>query len=200
MYWHAEGMKTLVSGTVKYQGRTYVVKPETSYGYSDKNWGSNFTSPWVWLSSNNLTSKVTGKKLEDSVFDIGGGCPKVFGIPLKRKLLSAFWYEGKPFEYKSAVDYFKNHNLQSHRQKAIQDAAKIIWLMKQIREENCSEKINEKEIPQEITPEYIYGYSMKERLEKFKKQVKKEALSMLKITNKSKTFFLKVLVETSNEN
>lgn len=99
MYWHAEGMKTVVSGTVKYQGRTYTVKPETSYGYSDKNWGSNFTSPWVWLSSNNLTSNITGKKLEDSVFDIGGGCPKVFGIPLKRKLLSAFWYEGKPFEY-----------------------------------------------------------------------------------------------------
>ena len=99
MYWHAEGMKTFMSGTVKFQGRKYIVKPETSYGYADKNWGSNFTSPWVWLSSNNLTSKISGKKLEDSVFDIGGGCPKVFFVPLKRKLLSAFWYEGKPFEY-----------------------------------------------------------------------------------------------------
>lgn len=67
-------------------------------------------------------------------------------LPIYRLLLKRF------FEYKSAVDYFKNHNLQSQRQKAIQDATKIIWLMKQIREENCSENINEKEIPQEITP------------------------------------------------
>lgn len=127
MYWHAEGMKTLVSGTVKYQGRTYVVKPETSYGYSDKNWGSNFTSPWVWLSSNNLTSKVTGKKLEDSVFDIGGGCPKVFGIPLKRKLLSAFWYEGKPFEYNFSKFWTHTRTKFSFREE-YQD---VVWNVEQ---------------------------------------------------------------------
>lgn len=31
--------------------------------------------------------------------DIGGGCPKVGPIALKRKLLSAFWYEGKCYEF-----------------------------------------------------------------------------------------------------
>ena len=36
-------------------------------------WGKDFTSPWVWLSSSNLTSELTGKKLTNSVFDIGGG-------------------------------------------------------------------------------------------------------------------------------
>lgn len=99
MFWHAEGMKTGYSGEVIWNGEKYIVTPETCYGYADKNWGKDFTSPWVWLSSNNLTSSRTGKRLEDSVFDIGGGCPKVGPIALKRKLLSAFWYEGKSYEF-----------------------------------------------------------------------------------------------------
>lgn len=99
MYWHAEGMKSFYSGEVVLDGRKYIVEKDTSYGYADKNWGRNFTSPWVWLSSCNLESLVSGKKLENSVFDIGGGCPKVYFVPLKRKLLSAFWYEGQCFEF-----------------------------------------------------------------------------------------------------
>lgn len=99
MFWHAEGMKTKYSGEIYWNGEKYIVTPETSYGYADKNWGKDFTSPWVWLSSNNLTSKITGKKLEDSVFDIGGGCPKVGPVALKRKLLSAYWHEGKCYEF-----------------------------------------------------------------------------------------------------
>ncbi len=99
MYWHAEGMKTLVSGQIILDGESYSVKPEFSYGYSDKNWGCNFTSPWVWLSSCCLKSKISGRKLENSVFDIGGGRPKVFGIALNKKLLGAFWYEGEEYEF-----------------------------------------------------------------------------------------------------
>lgn len=99
MFWHAEGMKTAYSGEIIWNGEKYLVTPETCYGYADKNWGKDFTSPWVWLSSNNLTSKKTGKKLKDSVFDIGGGCPKVGPVALKRKLLSAYWYEGKAYEF-----------------------------------------------------------------------------------------------------
>lgn len=99
MFWHAEGMKTAYSGEVIWNGEKYKVTPDTCYGYADKNWGKDFTSPWVWLSSNNLTSKLTNKKLADSVFDIGGGCPKVGPIALRRKLLSAYWYEGKGYEF-----------------------------------------------------------------------------------------------------
>ncbi len=99
MFWHAEGMKTAYSGKVIWNGETYLVSPETSYGYADKNWGTDFTSPWVWLSSNDLTSEITGKKLTDSVFDIGGGCPKVGPVKLRRKLLSAYWHEGKAYEF-----------------------------------------------------------------------------------------------------
>lgn len=99
MFWHAEGMKTEYEGYIIFNGRRYIVSPENSYGYADKNWGKDFTSPWVWLSSNDLVSKLTGKKLENSVFDIGGGCPKVGPVSLPRQLLSAFWYEGKPYEF-----------------------------------------------------------------------------------------------------
>ena len=99
MFWHVEGMKTAYEGEVIWNGEKYIVAPENSYGYADKNWGKDFTSPWVWLSSNNLTSKITGRKLEDSVFDIGGGCPKVGPVALKRKLLSAYWHEGKCYEF-----------------------------------------------------------------------------------------------------
>lgn len=99
MFWHAEGMKTIYSGKLRLNGRDYVVKPETCFGYADKNWGKDFTSPWVWLSSNNLVSKVNGKRLNNSVFNIGGGRPKVLGVALNRKLLSDFYYEGKSYEF-----------------------------------------------------------------------------------------------------
>lgn len=99
MYWHAEGMKTAFEGTVVFNGKTYTVDPETSYGYADKNWGKDFTSPWVWLSSNHLVSKKTGKELKNSVFDIGGGRPKIGHLALENKLLSAFYYEGKEYEF-----------------------------------------------------------------------------------------------------
>ncbi len=99
MYWHAEGMKTLYTGTITVDGRKYIVSKENCYGYADKNWGRNFTTPWLWLSSNHMVSNITGKKLNNSVFDIGGGRPKVFFVPLKGKLLSAFWYEGKEYEF-----------------------------------------------------------------------------------------------------
>lgn len=99
MFWHAEGMKSFFEGTITLNGEEYIVNKEDSYGYADKNWGKDFTSPWVWLSSNNLTSKITGKKLENSVFDIGGVRPKIGFIALNRKLLSAFYYEGKCYEF-----------------------------------------------------------------------------------------------------
>lgn len=99
MYWHAEGMKTAYKGEVCYQGEKYRISPETSYGYADKNWGSDFTSPWVWLSSNCLTSKKTGKKLTNSVFDIGGGRPKIYFVALDRRLLGVMYYEGREFDF-----------------------------------------------------------------------------------------------------
>ncbi|MBR4732936.1 MAG: hypothetical protein IK081_09240 [Lachnospiraceae bacterium] len=99
MYWHAEGMKTAYDGEVILDGEIYDVKPETCYGYADKNWGSNFTTPWIWLSSNDIVRKSDGKRLKNTVFDIGGGRPCVFGVSLDRILLGAFYLEGQPIEF-----------------------------------------------------------------------------------------------------
>ncbi len=99
MFWHAEGMKTAFSGTVEFNGRRYVVTPEKSFGYADKNWGRDFTTPWLWLASSDLVSRKTGKRLEHSAFDIGGGRPKVYFVPIERRLLGAFCYEGKEYDF-----------------------------------------------------------------------------------------------------
>ena len=99
MFWHAEGMKTAYEGEITWNGHKYIVRPETCFGYADKNWGRDFTSPWVWLSSCNLTSVESGKKLTNSVFDIGGGRPEIGPLILNRQLLSDFWYEGKSYEF-----------------------------------------------------------------------------------------------------
>ena len=99
MYWHAEGMKSAYSGAVTFNGRRYTVSPERCYGYADKNWGRDFTTPWVWLASSCLRSKTTGRQLQNSVFDIGGGRPKVYFLPLDRRLLGVFYYEGKEYDF-----------------------------------------------------------------------------------------------------
>lgn len=127
MFWHAEGMKTAYSGQVFWNGERYLVTPETCYGYADKNWGKGFTSPWVWLSSNHLTSELTGKKLSDSVFDIGGGRPKIGPIALPRKLLSAFWYEGKGYEFNFSKFWTFTRTLFDCRETDTQ----IIWHVEQ---------------------------------------------------------------------
>ncbi len=99
MFWHAEGMKSSFDGEIYLNGEKYIVSSDNSYGYADKNWGKDFTSPWVWLSSNNLYSIKYNKVLNNSVFDIGGGRPKIGFVALNRKLLSAFYYEGKCYEF-----------------------------------------------------------------------------------------------------
>ena len=101
-FWHVEGMRTAYSGEVTWNGRRYIVTPEDSYGYADKNWGREFTSPLIRLSSSDLRSEITGRKLEDTAFVMLGGTPKMGRIQLKRKLLTAFWYEGKEYEFNAA--------------------------------------------------------------------------------------------------
>lgn len=127
MFWHAEGMKTAFDGWVILNGEKYIVKPDNCYGYADKNWGSDFTSPWVWLSSNNLVSNISGCRLTNSVFEVGGGNPKVFGIPLGRKLLGQFYYEGRDYEFNfskfwtGSKTYFKCKETDTH----------ILWKVRQ---------------------------------------------------------------------
>jgi len=123
MFWHAEGMKTQYTGTVIYDGVAYDVVPGKSYGYADKNWGGDFTSPWVWLSSCNMMSKKSGKILENSVLNIGGGRPKVFGIPLNRKLLMDLYYEGVDYEF----NFSKFWTLTRTKFNCYETETEIVW-------------------------------------------------------------------------
>lgn len=127
MFWHAEGMKTEYSGTVIYNGDRYQIEPDSCYGYADSNWGEDFTSPWVWLSSNHLISQKTKTELKNSVFDIGGGCPKIGPLSLPRKLLSAFYYEGKPYEF----NFSKFWTFTRTEFDCRETEDKIIWHVKQ---------------------------------------------------------------------
>ena len=90
MFWHAEGMKTGYHGEVIWNGEKYIVDSKTCYGYADKIWGKDLRSPLMCLSSNDLTSEITGKRLNDSAFSI---------FTLKREPLSALWYEGQEYEF-----------------------------------------------------------------------------------------------------
>ena len=129
MYWHAEGMKSTYSGEIIYNGRRYTVSPEKSYGYADKNWGRDFTTPWLWLSSSCLTSKKTGQQLENSVFDIGGGRPKIYFVPLDRRLLGVFYYEGKEYDFN-----FSKLHLMVRTQFSFEEQEELVhW---QVRQEN----------------------------------------------------------------
>ena len=123
MYWHAEGMKSKYTGWIKLNGREYAVRPDQCYGYADKNWGRDFTSPWLWLSSNNLYSRVKDEKLENSVFDIGGGRPRVFGIPLEGKLLGGLFLEGREYDY----NFSKPWTLSRQRFLSNETEENIIW-------------------------------------------------------------------------
>ena len=123
MYWHAEGMKTKYSGSIKFNGREYNVIPDKCFGYADKNWGRDFTSPWLWLSSNNLYSRVKKQKLENSVFDVGGGRPRVFGVALDGKLLGGLFYEGREYDY----NFSKPWTLARQRFSCNETMNKVIW-------------------------------------------------------------------------
>lgn len=109
MYWHAQGMKTLFSGRVVLNGERYVVMPATSFGYSDKNWGCDFTSPWIWLSSSDIITKHSKKRLYNTSFDIGGGRPVILGHPINDVLLGAFYYEGCEYEFNFSKFWTGSH-------------------------------------------------------------------------------------------
>lgn len=107
MFWHAEGMKTEYSGSVFLDGEEYIVAPENCYGYADKNWGKDFTSPWVWISSCNMKSLLTNTELDNSVIEIGGGRPKIAGYAMDRRLLIDFYLEGKEYEFNFSKPWTK---------------------------------------------------------------------------------------------
>lgn len=99
MYWHVAGMLTRYAGVIHYDGRVFDVRPETSAGYQDKNWGQDFTRLWVWLNCNRLVSRATGRQPEATSLVVGGAEPVLWGHALPRRLLVAFYHEGRLYEF-----------------------------------------------------------------------------------------------------
>ena len=69
-------------------------------------------------------------------------------------------------EYKCAIDYFKNNGLTKQQEDAILKGKKLLSAIKKIQ--SGDNDIDEFGLPMPITPEYIYGYTKEERLEKYK--------------------------------
>lgn len=98
MFWHVQGMRCQYEGEITFNDKTYTVITDTSYGYQDRNWGKDYTNPWIWLNCNNFHSEKTDEKVDASLV-VGGGCPKVFWVSLERKILTAFYYKGELIEF-----------------------------------------------------------------------------------------------------
>lgn len=107
MFWHVGGMKCEYEGTITLDGKVYDVFPERSYGYQDKNWGRDYTNPWIWLNCNNFHD-AAGTELGGTSLDVGGGRPVAFGISLPRKILVAFKHRGRMYEYNFSKFWSKN--------------------------------------------------------------------------------------------
>lgn len=123
MFWHIEGVKTLYEGTIMFKGRKYIVSPENSYGYQDKNWGSDYTNPWLWLNSSNIHYKGDNESLKNTYFDFGGGKPVVLGIPLQNRILGVFCHENKVYEY----NFSKLHLRSKENFKSYEDNEYRYW-------------------------------------------------------------------------
>ncbi len=108
MYWHVQGMLSEYSGKISWNGEEYIVRPGSSSGYQDKNWGADFTNPWIWLNCNTLRYKGSSGLLQNSSLDVGGGRPRVFGHGLDQKILVAFFLEGKLYEFNFSRFWIRN--------------------------------------------------------------------------------------------
>lgn len=70
--WFPSGMQTQYYGLINFDGSDYIIDHRKAKGYSDRYWGKSFPEQWFHISSNNLTSLISGKTLIDSAFTIHG--------------------------------------------------------------------------------------------------------------------------------
>ena len=121
MYWHVQGLKVRYSGTIIYNGQEYRVRKETSCGYQDKNWGIEYTDPWIWLNCNRFFD-ANGMRLDHTSLDIGGGNPRVLGVSVGEKLLAVFHHNGERFNFNFSRLFYQKQQWQCS-----EDDEKIHW-------------------------------------------------------------------------
>ena len=67
--------------------------------------------------------------MHNSVFDIGGGRPKIYFVPLNRRLLGVFYYEGKEYDFN-----FSKLHLKVKTEFSFEESeTEVIW---HVRQEN----------------------------------------------------------------
>lgn len=102
--WFPCGCLAKFSGSLFFDGISYIIDPKHSYGYSDRYLGKLFPQKWFHISSNNLVSNISGKLLFDSSFVVQGefsnrvsflgnfeGLPIVFAADSGKKKYSCVW-------------------------------------------------------------------------------------------------------------
>lgn len=89
--WAVLGGKTDFSGTVIFNDEEFSVTSKKSFGYYDKNWGKDFSSPFFHLSSSFITSEITGSLLQNSSIAVQG--------EYKDRLTVLVCLEGKNIEF-----------------------------------------------------------------------------------------------------
>ena len=105
--WYVQGSKTMYGGTILLDGEEYAIVPQKSYGHADKIWGKDFPNPFLWLSSCNLISIITGTYLPGSCFDVGGSI-----LHKNSKSLQVFYCQQNQSYYfsKSGIKYSYTEN------------------------------------------------------------------------------------------
>ena len=71
-------------------------------------------------------------------------------------------------EYRAALEYFKTNDFPELQKEAITKANQILMELRKIQSGRWNE-VNEFDLPDPITPEFIYGYDKEERKKKFNK-------------------------------
>jgi len=101
--WNVPGIKTRYKGKVVYNDEDFIVRPEKSFGYADKFWGRDFTSPLMYVASSNAVSDITARTLQDSCFAVGcGGSEKAEAQNLPC-YTAVFFHDGVRYDFGSGM-------------------------------------------------------------------------------------------------
>lgn len=117
--WAVLGGKTDFSGTIIFNDEEFNIDSKKSFGYYDKNWGRDFSSPFFHISSSFITSQISGKLLQNSAISVQG--------EYNNRLCIFVCIEGKKIEFHA--DKRKKYNVVYDCQEITDDdlGPKLHW-------------------------------------------------------------------------
>lgn len=101
--WVPTGAKTVFTGNFILDGKVYEVVPKKSAGYLDRFFGKDVVFPWVHISSNALTSIISGKILSDSTFAVQGA--------FEDQVSAVVELEGNAISFEAGKSKFSNESV-----------------------------------------------------------------------------------------